>query len=84
MRKAIIISHAFSWFQTAFITVNYIRNCFSVEHASVLSMEEKETCRAACKDFAEGVAMRGSAPECGYLVEGGDVLVSQPLPFLVV
>lgn len=41
-----------------------------MEHASGLSMEEKETCRAACKDFAEGVAMNGSAPDCGYLGPG--------------
>lgn len=38
-----------------------------MEHASGLNMEEKETCRAACKDFAEGVAMKASGPECGYL-----------------
>lgn len=43
-----------------------------------LSMEEKE----ACEDFADGVAIKGSESECGYLGLGVGVMDLLAKPYL--
>lgn len=47
-----------------------MQNGSSVQNADILKTEENKTCEEAFKDFAEGVATKGSESECGLLGGG--------------